>query len=125
MSKTEENLKAAFAGESQAHRKYTAFARKADEEGHPEVAQLFRAAAEGETAHALGHLRFLKGIGSTRENLQAAIEGETYEYTEMYPQFAKEAREEGLNEVADWLEALAKAEKVHAKRYKEALDQLD
>lgn len=88
MSKTEENLKAAFAGESQAHRKYTAFARKADEEGYPEVAQLFRAAAEGETAHALGHLRLLKGIGSTRENLEAAIEGETYECTEMYPQFA-------------------------------------
>ena len=124
MVKTEDNLKEAFAGESQANRKYTAFARKADEEGYPEIAELFRSTAEGETAHALGHLRYLQGIGSTKENLKAAIDGETYEYTKMYPEFAKIARQEGKEEIAKWFEAVAKAEKAHAERYKQALEKL-
>ena len=124
MSPTEENLKAAFAGESQANRKYTAFARKADEEGYPEVANLFRAAAEGETAHALQHLHLLKGVKGTRENLQAALDGETEEYTKMYPEMARIARQEGHEEFARWFEAVAKAEKAHADRFREALKSL-
>jgi len=124
MSRTEENLKAAFAGESQANRKYTAFARKADEEGYPEIAQLFRAAAEGETAHALQHLHHLNGVRTTRENLQAAIDGETEEFTSMYPEMARVAREEGREEVARWFEAVARAEKAHANRFREALKTL-
>ena len=124
MSRTEENLKAAFAGESQANRRYTAFARKADEEGYPEVAELFRAAAEGETAHALGHLNFLKGVGSTIDNLKAAIEGESYEHTHMYPDMAKASREEGAEEIAQWFERLGKAERAHADRFKAALEKL-
>lgn len=122
--KTKKNFQEAFAGESQANRKYTAFARQADEEGYPEVAELFRSAAKGETAHALRHLARLGGVGSTKENLQAAIDGETYEHTKMYPRMAEEAREEGDEESARWFEAVARAEDTHAQRFKEALDQL-
>lgn len=130
-SKTEENLKAAFAGEAQANRRYLYFAQQADVEGEPDIAGLFRDTADGETGHANGHLDFLKQvgdpatgkpIGSTRQNLEAAIAGETYEYTEMYPGFAKTARDEGFEEVAEWFETLAKAEKSHAGRFQKGLD---
>jgi rubrerythrin len=132
-SRTEQNLKDAFAFESQANRRYLYFANKADIEGQNDVAALFRSTAEGETGHALGHLEFLEGlgdpmtglpIGSTRENLRAAAAGETHESTDMYPSMAKVAREEGLTEIADWFETLAKAERSHATRYLKALDQL-
>jgi rubrerythrin len=125
-SKTEENLKAAFAGESQANRRYLYFANKADVEGQNDVAALFRSTAEGETGHAHGHLEWLEQcgdpatglpIGPTRDNLKAAVAGETHEYTDMYPGMAKTAREEGHDEVADWFETLAKAERSHANRY--------
>lgn len=133
-SKTHGNLKAAFAGESQANRRYLYFAKRADVEGYPDVAGLFRDTAEGETGHAHGHLDYLKvvgdpatdePIGSTEANLKASVAGETYEYTEMYPGFAKTAREEGFDEVADWFETLARAERSHAGRFQKALDQLD
>ncbi len=132
-SKTHTNLKEAFAGESQANRRYLYFAKQADVEGHPDVAGLFRDTAEGETGHAHGHLDFLrqvgdpatdKPIGNTRLNLQAAIHGETYEYTEMYPGFAKTAREEGFPEIAEWFETLARAERSHAGRFQKSLDTL-
>jgi rubrerythrin len=133
-TKTFENLKEAFAGESQANRRYLYFAKQADVEGHPDVAGLFRDTAEGETGHAHGHLEYLKQvgdpatgkpIGSTKLNLQAAIAGETYEYTEMYPGFAKAARNEGFEEIAEWFETLARAEKSHAGRFQKGLDSLD
>ena len=134
-TKTHENLKAAFAGESQANRRYLYFANKADVEGQNDVAALFRSTAEGETGHAHGHLEFLEHsvgdpatglpIGSSRQNLMAAVAGETHEYTDMYPGMAKTAREEGFDEVADWFETLAKAEKSHAGRFQRALDSLD
>jgi rubrerythrin len=129
-TKTHENLKAAFAGESQANRRYLYFAKVADVEGYPEVAMNFRETAEGETGHAHGHLDFLKGVGDpatglplgdTAANLKAAIEGETHEYTDMYPGMARTAREEGFAEVADWFETLAKAEKSHAGRFDKML----
>ena len=132
-SKTEENLKAAFAGESQANRRYLYFANKADVEGQNDVAALFRSTAEGETGHAHGHLEWLEQcgdlatglpIGSTRDNLRAAIAGETHEYTDMYPGMAKTARDEGFDEIADWFETLAKAERSHANRFQKALDAL-
>jgi rubrerythrin len=132
-SKTEENLKAAFAGESQANRRYLYFANKADVEGQNDVAALFRSTAEGETGHAHGHLEWLEQvgdpatglpIGSTRDNLKAAVAGETHEYTDMYPGMAKQAREEGFDEIADWFETLAKAERSHANRYTKALNEL-
>jgi rubrerythrin len=130
-TKTEENLKEAFAGESQANRRYLYFARRADIEGHPDTAGLFRDVAEGETGHAFGHFDFLKEVGDpatgapvgdTRLNLESAIQGETYEYTEMYPGFAKTARNEGFDEIADWFETLARAEKSHAGRFQKGLD---
>jgi rubrerythrin len=133
-SKTHQNLKEAFAGESQANRRYLYFAKQADVEGHPDLAGLFRDTAEGETGHAHGHLDFLrqvgdpatdKPIGNTRLNLQAAIHGETYEYTEMYPGFAKTAREEGYPEIAEWFETLARAEKSHAGRFSKGLQSMD
>ncbi len=133
-TRTEENLKAAFAGESQANRRYLYFAQKADVEGYNDVAAVFRSTAEGETGHAFGHLEYLeevgdpatgKPIGSTAQNLEAAIAGETYEYTDMYPGMARTAREEGFDEIADWFETLAKAEKSHAGRFQKALDTLD
>ena len=132
-SRTEENLKAAFAGESQANRRYLYFANKADVEGQNDVAALFRSTAEGETGHAHGHLEWLEQvgdpatglpIGSTRDNLKAAVAGETHEYTDMYPGMARAAREEGFDEIADWFETLAKAERSHANRYTKALNEL-
>ncbi len=132
-SKTEENLKAAFAGESQANRRYLYFAAKADVEGQNDVAALFRSTAEGETGHAHGHLEYLEATGDpatglpfgpSRLNLEAAIAGETHEYTDMYPGMAKAAREEGFDEIANWFETLAKAERSHANRYSKALEAL-
>jgi rubrerythrin len=133
-SKTEQSLRDAFAGESQANRRYLYFANKADIEGQNDVAALFRSTAEGETGHAHGHLEFLEHgvgdpatglpIGSSRQNLMAAVAGETHEYTDMYPGMAKIARDEGFDEVADWFETLAKAERSHANRYQKALDAL-
>jgi rubrerythrin len=132
-SKTEANLKEAFAGESQANRRYLYFASKADVEGYNDVAAVFRSTAEGETGHAHGHLDYLKEvgdpatglpIGSTADNLKAAVAGETHEYTDMYPGMAKTAREEGFKEIADWFETLAKAERSHANRFQKALDTL-
>lgn len=132
-SKTHENLKAAFAGESQANRRYLWMAKKADVEGYPEIAGNFRETAEGETGHAHGHLDYLAKvgdpatdleIGSTEDNLKSAVAGETHEYTDMYPGFAKTAREEGFEEVADWFETLAKAEKSHAGRFQSLLDDI-
>ena len=133
-SKTEENLKAAFAGESQANRRYLYFAQKADVEGYNDVATVFRSTAEGETGHAHGHLEFLEEvgdpatgepIGSTEQNLNAAIQGETHEYTDMYPGMTKTARDEGCDEIADWFETLAKAEKSHAGKFQKTLDNLE
>ena len=132
-SKTEENLKAAFAGESQANRRYLYFAQKADIEGYNDVSAVFRSTAEGETGHAHGHLEYLeevgdpatgKPIGTTEDNLCAAIAGETHEYTDMYPGMGRTAREEGFEEIAEWFETLAKAEKSHAGRFQKALDAL-
>jgi len=133
-SQTLENLKAAFAGESQANRRYLYFAAQADVEGYNDVAAVFRSTAEGETGHAHGHLDYLRDvgdpatglpIGETGSNLKAAIAGETHEYTDMYPGMAKTARDEGFEEIADWFETLAKAERSHANRFQKALDQLD
>jgi rubrerythrin len=132
-TKTHDNLKAAFAGESQANRRYLYFASKADVEGQNDVAALFRSTAEGETGHAHGHLDYLAAvgdpatdlpIGSSRQNLKAAVAGETHEYTDMYPGMAKSARDEGFDEIADWFETLAKAERSHANRFQKALDAL-
>ena len=121
MSKTQENLKEAFAGESQANQKYRAFAKKAEKEGFPNIANLFKTAAEAERIHAEGHLGALDGIGGTVENLKAAIAGETYEFTEMYPPMLKEAENE--NHKAKRMFGYAvKAEEVHAKLYKMALE---
>ena len=132
-SKTHDNLKAAFAGESQANRRYLYFAAKADVEGHNDVSALFRSTAEGETGHAHGHLEYLREtgdpatgqpFGSTSANLKAAIAGETHEYTDMYPGMARAARQEGFDEIADWFETLAKAEKSHAGRFQRALNEI-
>ncbi len=132
-SKTHGNLKAAFAGESQANRRYLYFAAKADVEGQNDVAAVFRSTAEGETGHAHGHLEYLEQcgdpatdlpFGNSRSNLKAAIAGETHEYTDMYPGMAKAARQEGFSEIADWFETLAKAERSHANRFQKALDAL-
>jgi rubrerythrin len=129
-TKTHQNLKDAFAGESQANRRYLYFAKQADIEGYPDVAGLFRDTAEGETGHAHGHLDYLKKvgdpatdlpIGDTADNLKAAVAGETHEYTDMYPGMAKTARDEGFPEIADWFETLAKAEKSHAGRFSQGL----
>jgi rubrerythrin len=132
-TKTHENLKNAFAGESQANRRYLYFARRADIEGYPDIGGLFRDTSEAETGHAFGHLDFLKEvgdpvtnvpIGDTEKNLKSAVEGETYEYTEMYPGFAKTARSEGFDEIAEWFETLARAEKSHAGRFTKGIEQL-
>ena len=130
-SKTEQNLNDAFAGESQANRRYLYFAQKADVEGYNDVSAVFRSTAEGETGHAHGHLEYLqevgdpatgKPIGETKNKLASAIHGETHEYTDMYPGMAKTAREEGFEEIADWFETLAKAEKSHAGKFQKTLD---
>ena len=132
-TKTHENLKEAFAGESQANRRYLYFAQKADVEGYPDVAALFRSVAEGETGHAFGHFDYLAGsgdpvtgepVGPTEDNLRSAIAGETYEYTEMYPGFSKTARDEGFDQTAEWFETLARAEKSHAGRFTQGLESL-
>jgi RNA polymerase sigma factor (sigma-70 family) len=132
-SKTEQNLKDAFAGESQANRRYLYFAQKADVEGFNDVAAVFRSTAEGETGHAHGHLEYLEAcgdpatgepFGDTIANLKSAIAGETHEYTDMYPGMAKSARDEGFDEIADWFETLAKAERSHANRFQKALDEV-
>ena len=133
-TKTEQNLKDAFSRESQANRRYLYFAQRADVEGYNDVAAVFRSSAEGETGHAHGHLEFLEqvgdpvtgeSVGSTKENLKSSIAGETHEYTHMYPAMARTARDEGFDEIADWFETLAKAEKSHAGRFQKALDALD
>lgn len=121
MPTTEENLKTAFAGESQANRKYTAFSRKAEKDGLPNVAKLFKATAEAETTHALGHLAAMDGINSTAENLGEAISGETYEFTEMYPPMFEQAEAEGHKAKTMFKWAL-EVEKVHAKLYTRALE---
>jgi len=121
---TEKNLKAAFAGESQASRKYQAFAKKAEEEGYTAVARLFRAASEAEAIHAYSELKAMGGVKSTAENLQAAIDGETYEFTSMYPEFIKEAEAEGAKDAKRVFNLANEAEKVHAQLYKKALDSL-
>ena len=132
-TKSHENLKAAFAGESQANRRYLYFARRADIEGYPDEGGLFRDTSEAAPGHAFGHLDFLKEvgdpatdepIGNTEANLKASIEGETYEYTQMYPGMAKTAREEGFEELAEWFETLAKAERSHANRFTKGLESL-
>ena len=125
MSKTEENLKEAFAGESQANRKYLAFAKKADQEGHSQAAKLFRAAAEAETVHAHAHLRALGGINSTTENLKEAVAGETYEFKSMYPGMIETAKAEGQEEAERSFTFANEVEKVHADLYQKALDNLD
>ncbi len=125
MSKTEEFLKEAFAGESQANRKYLAFAKKADEEGYPMAARLFRAAAEAETVHAHAHLRVLGGIKSTKENLMTAIKGETHEFEHMYPEMIAAAAVEGNSPAKRSFEYANEVEKIHAELYKNMLDNLD
>jgi len=121
MSKTLENLKAAFAGESQANRKYLAFAHKADQEKKPYAARILRAAAEAETIHAHAHLRAMKGIGTTEDNLKEAIGGETYEFMEMYPPMIKDAEAEGDKSAERSMRLANEAEKVHAEMFKKAL----
>ena len=132
-TKTHQNLKDAFAGESQANRRYIYFAKVADVEGLPEIAGNFKETADGETGHAHGHLDFLKSVGDpatglpigpTKDNLASAVAGETHEYTDMYPGMAKDARAEGFDEIADGFETLAKAERSHANRYAKALTEL-
>lgn len=132
-SQTEQCLKDAFACEAQANRRYLYFANQADVEGQMEIAALFRSTAEGETGHAHGHMEFMEQsgdpvtglpMGTTRQNLEAAMAGEVHEYTNMYPGMAKTARDEGFDEIADWFEILAKAERSHANRYQKAMDNL-
>ncbi len=134
-TKTEANLQHAFARESQANRRYLYFAQKADIEGLPEAANLFKNVAESETGHAHGHLEYLAmfgsgdpitglEIGETEDNLKSAIASETYESTEMYPRFAESARAEGFTEIAEWFETLARAETSHVARFQQGLDAL-
>ena len=132
-TRTHQNLKDAFAGESQANRRYLYFAKRADVEGQPDIAGLFRDTAEGETGHAHGHLDYLREVGDpatglpmgdTATNLKASIAGETHEYTDMYPGMARTARDEGFDEIADWFETLARAEKSHAGRFTRGLESL-
>lgn len=125
MSKTMEDLKAAFAGESQANRKYTAFARQADAAGHPQVAKLFRAAAAAETVHALNHFKAMGEIKSTAENLEAAIGGENYEVVTMYPEFIADAQAEGDKEALRTFEWAWEVEKIHEGLFRKALANLD
>lgn len=125
MSKSEQHLRDAFAGESQANRRYLAFAKKADKEGYPQVAKLFRAAGAAETVHAHAHLRALGEIGNTADNLKVAVEGETHEFKHMYPEMIKDAKEEG-NKTAERSFIFAnEVEQVHAELYQNALDNLD
>ena len=122
---TQDNLKEAFAGESQANRKYLAFAEKAEQEGYKQVAKLFRAAAAAETIHAFNHLHVMGGVGKTADNLKSAIEGETAEFREMYPQFIEQAKKEKAQDAAILsFEVANKVEKIHAGLYKQALENL-
>ena len=132
-TKTEKNLKEAFAKSSKANLRYLYFARMADLEGYNDISAVFRSTAEGETGHAHGHLQYLEEtgdpatgeqIGDTSLNLKAAIAGEAHEYTDMYPGMARAARDEGFEEIADWFETLAKTEKSHAGRFQKALDSI-
>lgn len=125
MTKTEKNLLEAFAGESQANRKYLAFAKKADQEGYPQAARLFRAAADAETVHAHNHLRALGAIKSTAQNLKDAVEGETHEFKDMYPAMIQEAEAEGNQDAKRSFVYANEVEKVHAGLYQKALDNLD
>lgn len=132
-TRTHHNLKEAFARHSQANSRYLWFAQKADIEGYPQAASLFRSVAEGETGHAHGHLEYLAlvddptthmPIGDTADNVKSAIASETYEYSQMYPVFAQTARDEGFGEIADWFEALVRAERNHADRFGQGLESL-
>jgi rubrerythrin len=124
MSKSEQHLRDAFAGESQANRKYLAFAQKADKEGYPQVARLFRAAAAAETVHAHAHLRTLKGVGSTADNLKEAIAGETHEFKSMYPEMIEDAKAEDNKAALRSFEYANAVEQIHAGLYQKALDNL-
>jgi len=124
-SKTEKNLLAAFAGESQARNKYSYFASQAKKEGYEQIAAIFQETADNEKEHAKKEFKFLKGIGDTKANLLAAAEGENHEWTSMYPEFAKVAREEGFTKIAKVFEEIAKVEKEHEKRYKKLLKNLE
>ncbi len=125
MSSTFDDLKEAFAGESQANRKYLAFAKKADEEGYTQAAKLFRAAAEAETVHAHNHLKAMEGIGSTLDNLKEAVGGETYEYESMYPPMVKQAEDEGNKKALRSFNYALEVEKIHAALYKEAIGNIN
>ncbi|MGD9125126.1 MAG: rubrerythrin family protein [Desulfarculaceae bacterium] len=125
MSKTEANLQEAFAGESQANRRYLAFAKKADGEGHHQAARMFRAAAEAETVHAHNHLRALKGVGTTADNLREAVAGETHEFKNMYPGMITEAEAEGAKEALRSFQYANEVEKIHAELYQKVLDNLE
>jgi rubrerythrin len=125
MSKTDANLQEAFAGESQANRRYLAFAKKADEEGHHQAARMFRAAAEAETVHAHNHLRALKGVGTTADNLKEAVAGETHEFKNMYPGMIAEAEAEGAKEALRSFQYANEVEKIHAELYQKVLDNLE
>jgi rubrerythrin len=122
MSKTDDNLKNAFAGESQANRKYLAFSKKAEEDGFPNVAKLFRAVAEAETVHAINHLKVMGAVKSTKENIESAIGGEIYEFTEMYPQFIKASTQESVNAATNSFNLANKVEKIHGGLYNKALE---
>jgi rubrerythrin len=124
MSKSDQNLKEAFAGESQANRKYLAFAKKADQDGYKQVAKLFRAAAEAETVHAHNHLRAMAGIKSTKENLEEAVSGEVFEFQKMYPQMIEDAKSEGNKQAEQTFNYANEVEKIHADLYKKAADAL-
>ena len=125
MSNTQQNLESAFAGESQANRKYLFFADKAEREGHPQIAKLFRAAAEAETVHARSHLMVMGGIGSTRDNLKAAISGENYEFTKMYPEFIEQARADNNGGAGASFHRANEVEKIHHRLYQQALAALE
>ncbi len=125
MKKSIKNLMEAFAGESQANRRYLAFAKKAEQEGYRQIAKLFRAAAEAETIHALSHLRVMGGIKGTKENLEEAIKGETHEFTSMYPKMIQEAKEEGNSQAVRTFEYANEVEKIHANLFKKALNNMD
>jgi rubrerythrin len=125
LSKTMVNLESAFAGESQANRKYLFFAQKAEEEGQKRIARLFRAAADAETAHARNHLKVMQGIKSTRENLRTAIDGENHEFTEMYSAFIKQAKADDEKKAADSFDMANKVEKIHHDLYQDALNRLE
>jgi rubrerythrin len=124
MTKTDENLKAAFAGESQANRMYLAFAKKAEEEGLPQIAMLFKAAAQAETVHALNHLQVMGQVKSTSDNLGTAVSGETYEFKKMYPEFIEDAKKDANKQALQSFDYANKVEQIHAALYQKALDTL-